>query len=103
MARPGRQERNRADRSFRQLRGFHHGINQNKVFGTHSRCRWRASNRNTMRGLLFAAIAAIALMASANAEDDPDVLRYPAPKLHPENMPETKKAFGARSISASAP
>jgi hypothetical protein len=38
-----------------------------------------------MRSLLFAALAAIALMTTANAEDDPDALRYPAPKLHPQN------------------
>jgi uncharacterized membrane protein len=37
MARPGRPERNRAARSFRQLRRFHHLINSDKVFGTH---RW---------------------------------------------------------------
>src|SRR5258705_10774976 len=36
MARPGRPERNRAARSFRQLRRFHHGINSNKVFGIHN-------------------------------------------------------------------
>src|SRR5450631_3510283 len=36
MARPGRLERNRAARSFRQLRRFHHVINSNKVFGTHN-------------------------------------------------------------------
>src|ERR1700686_4588080 len=36
MARPGRPERNRAARSFGQLRRFHHGINSNKVFGTHT-------------------------------------------------------------------
>jgi hypothetical protein len=36
MARPGRPERNRANRSFRQLRRFHHDINSNKVFGTHN-------------------------------------------------------------------
>src|ERR1039457_5441712 len=36
MARPGRPERNRAARSFRQLRRFHHDINSNKVFGTHT-------------------------------------------------------------------
>src|SRR5258708_2004365 len=35
MARPGRPERNRAPRSFLQLRRFHHGINPDKVFGTH--------------------------------------------------------------------
>src|SRR5258708_38902863 len=39
MARPGRPERNRAARSFRQLRRFHHGINSNKVFGTHKYLR----------------------------------------------------------------
>src|SRR5258706_9307900 len=37
MARPGRPERNRAARSFGQLRRFHHVINSDKVFGTH---RW---------------------------------------------------------------
>src|SRR4249920_3305995 len=36
MARPGRPERNRAARSFRQLRRFHHVINTDKVFGTHT-------------------------------------------------------------------
>src|SRR4030081_321269 len=35
MARPGRPERNRTARSFRQLRRFHHVINSDKVFGTH--------------------------------------------------------------------
>ena len=37
MARPGRQERIRTARSFRQLRRFHHVINSDRVFGTHSR------------------------------------------------------------------
>src|SRR5512132_2587870 len=36
MARPGWPERNRAVRSFRQLRRFYHVINSDKVFGTHS-------------------------------------------------------------------
>src|SRR5260221_10728172 len=36
MARPGRPERNRAARSFGQLRRFHHSINSDKVFGTHN-------------------------------------------------------------------
>src|SRR6202171_4812253 len=36
MARPGRPERNRTARSFRQLSRFHHVINSDKVFGTHS-------------------------------------------------------------------
>ena len=35
MARPGRPERNRAARSFRQLRRFHHISNSDRVFGTH--------------------------------------------------------------------
>ena len=34
-ARPGRAKRNRAARSFRQLRWFHHVINSDKVFGTY--------------------------------------------------------------------
>ena len=37
MARPGWPERNRAARSFRQLRRFDHVINSDKVFGTHRR------------------------------------------------------------------
>jgi hypothetical protein len=37
MVRPGRPERNRAARSFRQLRRFHRVINSDKVFGTHNR------------------------------------------------------------------
>src|SRR5260370_10767286 len=36
MARPGWPERNRAARSFRQLRRFHHVINSDEVFGTHT-------------------------------------------------------------------
>jgi hypothetical protein len=39
MARPGRPERNRAARSFRQLRRFHHVINSDEVFGTHNSVR----------------------------------------------------------------
>src|SRR5712692_9997649 len=35
MARPGWPERNRAARSFRQLRRFHHVSNSDEVFGTH--------------------------------------------------------------------
>src|SRR5882757_2414256 len=36
MPRPGRPERSRAARSFRQLRRFHHVINPDKVFDTHT-------------------------------------------------------------------
>ncbi len=36
MARPGRPERNRTARSFRQLRRFHHVSNSDEVFGTHN-------------------------------------------------------------------
>src|SRR2546430_11126319 len=36
MVRPGWSERNRAARSFCQLRRFHHVINSDKVFGTHN-------------------------------------------------------------------
>src|SRR6266403_4216047 len=52
MARPGRPERNRAARSFRQLRRFHHVINSDKVFGTHRR-PWRAPCASNF-GLKFA-------------------------------------------------
>jgi len=38
--RQGRPERNRATRSFHQLRRFHHVINSDVVFGTH-RARYR--------------------------------------------------------------
>src|SRR6266850_7104993 len=37
MARPGRPGRNRAARSFRQLRRFHHVINSDKVLGIHTK------------------------------------------------------------------
>src|SRR6266436_5776863 len=40
MARLGWPERNRAARSFRQLRRFHHVINSDKVFGTHTLPSW---------------------------------------------------------------
>jgi len=36
MARLGRPERNKATRSFRQLRRFLHVINSDKVFGPHN-------------------------------------------------------------------
>src|SRR5258708_10073546 len=42
MASPRRPERNRAARSFRQLRRFHHVINSYKVFGT-DKAPWKAS------------------------------------------------------------
>ena len=44
---PGRPERNRTARSFRQLRRFHHVINADKVFGTHSSIdqAWRSTAR----------------------------------------------------------
>src|SRR3982074_537753 len=45
MARPGRPERNRATRSFRQLRRFHHGINWDKVFHTHNRRKYVLSSK----------------------------------------------------------
>jgi hypothetical protein len=38
-----------------------------------------------MKPALLAAVAAVALTVSANAADDPDLLRYPAPELHPQN------------------
>src|ERR1700722_19173198 len=36
MASPGRPARNKTARSFRQFRRFHHVINSDRVFGTHS-------------------------------------------------------------------
>jgi two-component system, NarL family, nitrate/nitrite response regulator NarL len=36
MAGPGQPERNRVARSFGQLRRFHHGINSDRVLGTHT-------------------------------------------------------------------
>lgn len=38
-----------------------------------------------MYRVLLVGVTAIALMAAASAEDDPDLLRYPAPKLQPKN------------------
>jgi hypothetical protein len=37
-----------------------------------------------MRHLLLATIMAIALAATANADDDPDISGYPAPELNPQ-------------------
>src|ERR1700688_5008129 len=52
MARPGRPERNRAARSFGQLRRFHHGINSDKAFGTHRMTAGRGviHNENPLPG-----------------------------------------------------
>src|ERR1700726_1080932 len=55
MARPGRPERNRAARSFRQLRRFHHAINSDKVFGTHK----GASSRVPAIAVSLSALAVI--------------------------------------------
>jgi hypothetical protein len=49
MARPGRPERNRTARSFRQLRRFHHVINSDKVFGTHSPEHFEMESRDPDR------------------------------------------------------
>jgi hypothetical protein len=63
MARPGRPERNRASRSFGQLRRFHHSINSNKVFGIHTgRPAWDAvveATEHRMRPIMLTAAAAI--------------------------------------------
>jgi putative transposase len=62
MARPGRPERNRAARSFRQLRRFHHVINSDKVFGTHTALDARKPQPGSLihhsdRGVQYASIA----------------------------------------------
>ena len=57
MARPGRLEGNRAARSFRQLKRFHHVINSDKVFGTH-RVRPNEFGKNSARCLGQCAAAA---------------------------------------------
>src|ERR1700722_13355670 len=55
MAGPGRPERNnRAARSFRQLRRFHHVINSNKVFGTHTGMKLRPMAKKAPAQLLLA-------------------------------------------------
>src|SRR5258708_11916492 len=46
MARPGRPERNRAARSFRQLSRFDHFINSDRVFSTHNGRSRLASDRS---------------------------------------------------------
>jgi hypothetical protein len=51
MAKPGRPERKRTARSFRQLRRFHHGFNSNEVFGTNRGSRWRVSSSVTQQSL----------------------------------------------------
>src|SRR5882757_7657848 len=78
MARPGRPERNRAARSFRQLRRFHHVINSDKVFGTHKlRSATEVASMNGNRyygvrvegakyGVGFGSALAIAISYTAN-------------------------------------
>src|ERR1700722_1542224 len=63
MARPGRPERNRAAQSFRQLKRFHHGINSNKVFGTHS-------SHNAMLSAIAAAEQVAAALAAGRSGDE---------------------------------
>jgi len=57
MARPGRPERSRTARSFRQLKRFHHVINSDKVFGTHQWVvqhwrQWSVGNAGRQKHLL---------------------------------------------------
>src|SRR5258707_11154091 len=94
MARLGWPERNRAARSFRQLRRFHHVINSDKVFGTH---RYRGhldfvddnfiGNKKSLR-LFLPELAAwqrthdypfeFSTEASVNLADDPALLEMMA-------------------------
>src|SRR5258705_6954562 len=83
MARPGRPERNRAARSFRQLSRFHHVINTDKVFGTHSRS-----------ALEFAAYA---LHISRNPTLGPVWLNR---HDDPESLEAAKNAFSHRKVAA---
>ena len=56
MARRRRPERNRAARSFRQLRRFQHVINTDKVFGTHSRYGYSRDKRSDCVQVVIALI-----------------------------------------------
>src|SRR5258705_1800990 len=83
MARPGRQERNRTARSFRQLTRFHHGINSDEVFGTHSMSQLSASPASTAsahaiggRTMTFAVSAVSAMAGPVNLRS----FRYGQPK-----------------------
>src|ERR1700720_1142518 len=49
MTSPGRPERNRATRSFRQLRRFHH-VNSDRVFGTHKQRKPALCQRTRVAG-----------------------------------------------------
>src|SRR5712692_1376520 len=51
MARPARPERNRTARSFRQLKRFHHFINSDNVFGTHTHSLQLAKPRQPQRAV----------------------------------------------------
>src|SRR6476620_1786007 len=59
MARLGRPERSRAARSFRQLMRFHHVINSDKVFGTHSPLKFPELMNFVGGGLVMAAASQI--------------------------------------------
>src|ERR1035438_10283989 len=68
MARPGRPERNRAARSFRQLGRFHHVINSNKVFGTHTGATTPCSSSNNPRyGHMKTAVTCAASIGAGGA------------------------------------
>src|ERR1700733_15194274 len=71
MARPGRPERNRTARSFRQLRRFHHVINSDKVFGTHSNVLtdWR-SLHDSLSNFFSGHVAALLYFRNEPGTDD---------------------------------
>jgi hypothetical protein len=102
IRRPGRPERNRAVRSFGQLRRFHHGINSDKVFGTHSRrttygrlsrnsavtyikARWRAIGEGQMLHLFRRTLPPVCLPHAFAARSDRQA-RIVSPKFR-DRMP----------------
>jgi predicted GNAT family acetyltransferase len=74
MARPGRPERSRTARSSRQLRRFHHVINSDKIFGTHTGV---ANLSNTNAVLDNAIWSSLTTRHSNIAEGNGRARRYP--------------------------
>src|SRR6266404_4665060 len=96
MARPGRPERNRTARSFRQLRRFHHVINSDKVFGTHNQpTDAEAAIQRQMAGYW----ARMARTGNPNGGNDP---QWPASTLENDTYLEIGTATAAMKGPAEA-
>src|ERR1700686_5104757 len=97
MARPGRPERNRAARSFRQLRRFHHAINSDKVFGTHKGALSRVP-------AIAVSLSALAVIGAVTANSLPNFNCFSLPNFNHFSLPNFNR-FASQSPheTASAP